>query len=189
MSTSPPVPRHSPLVPPTVSTSPSVPRHSPLVPPTMSTSPSVPRHSPLVPPTVSTSPPVPRHSPLVPPTVSTSPPVPRHSPLVPPTVSTSPHVPRHSPLVPRTVSTLHLSLDTVHSSLLRCPPLHLSLDGQQGTAQPIDQYIGIYRYIHSSGAVWESRWTSWAVRPNDPSGFRGRKELLNRASALVTTCP
>ena len=29
----------------------------------------------------------------------------------------------------------------------------------------------------------------WAVRPNEPSGFRGRKELLNRASALVTTCP
>ena len=28
----------------------------------------------------------------------------------------------------------------------------------------------------SSGAVgqWESRWTSWAVRPNEPSGFRGR---------------
>ena len=25
--------------------------------------------------------------------------------------------------------------------------------------------------------------------PNEPSGFRGRKELLNRASALVTTCP
>ena len=43
--------------------------------------------------------------------------------------------------------------------------------------------------IHSSGAVWESRWTSWAVRPNEPSGFRGRKDLLNRASALVTTCP
>ena len=41
---------------------------------------------------------------------------------------------------------------------------------------------------HSSGAVWESRWTSWAVRPNEPSGFRGRKDLLNRASALVTTC-
>ena len=29
----------------------------------------------------------------------------------------------------------------------------------------------------------------WAVRPDEPSGFRGRKELLNRASALVTTCP
>ena len=42
---------------------------------------------------------------------------------------------------------------------------------------------------HSSGAVWESKWTSWAVRPNEPSGFRGRKDLLNRASALVTTCP
>ena len=27
------------------------------------------------------------------------------------------------------------------------------------------------------------------VRPNEPSGFRGRKELLHRASALVTTCP
>ena len=38
---------------------------------------------------------------------------------------------------------------------------------------------------HSSGAVWKSRWPSWAVRPNEPSGFRGRKELLNR----VTTCP
>ena len=45
------------------------------------------------------------------------------------------------------------------------------------------------RQRRSSGAVWESRWTSWAVRPNEPSGFRGRKELLNRASALVTTCP
>ena len=27
------------------------------------------------------------------------------------------------------------------------------------------------------------------VRPNEPSGFRGRKDLLNRTSALVTTCP
>ena len=44
-------------------------------------------------------------------------------------------------------------------------------------------------FFHSSGAVWESRWTSWAVRPNEHSGFRGRKDLLNRASALVTTCP
>ena len=31
---------------------------------------------------------------------------------------------------------------------------------------------------HSSGAVWESRWPSWAVRPNEPSGFRGRKAIL-----------
>ena len=42
---------------------------------------------------------------------------------------------------------------------------------------------------HSSGAVWESRWPSWAVRPNAPSGFRGRKAILNHASALVTACP
>ena len=43
---------------------------------------------------------------------------------------------------------------------------------------------------YRSGAVRESRWTSWAVRPNETSGFRGRrKDLLNRASALVTTCP
>ena len=28
-----------------------------------------------------------------------------------------------------------------------------------------------------------------AVRPNEPSGFRGRKAILNRASALVSACP
>ena len=38
----------------------------------------------------------------------------------------------------------------------------------------------------SSGAVWESRWPSWTVRPNEPSGFRGRKAILNYASALVS---
>ena len=43
--------------------------------------------------------------------------------------------------------------------------------------------------VHSSGAVWESRWPSWAVRPNEPSGFRGRKAILNHASALVSACP
>ena len=42
---------------------------------------------------------------------------------------------------------------------------------------------------HSSGAVSKSRWTSWAVRPNEPSGFRGHKAILNHASALVTACP
>ena len=46
-----------------------------------------------------------------------------------------------------------------------------------------------FSYCHSSGAVWESRWPSWAVRPNEPSGFRGRKDLLNHASALVSVCP
>ena len=32
---------------------------------------------------------------------------------------------------------------------------------------------------HSSGAVCETRWPSWAVRPKEPSGFRGRKAILN----------
>ena len=46
------------------------------------------------------------------------------------------------------------------------------------------------RNSHSSGAEWESRWPSWAVRPNELSGFRGRKAmLLNHASALVAACP
>ena len=53
----------------------------------------------------------------------------------------------------------------------------------------INSLWGFMCRAHSSGAVRESRWPSWAVRPNEPSGFRGRKELLNRASALVTTCP
>ena len=30
---------------------------------------------------------------------------------------------------------------------------------------------------------------SWAVRPNEPSGFHGRKAILNHASALVSACP
>ena len=40
---------------------------------------------------------------------------------------------------------------------------------------------------HSSGAVWESRWPSWAVRPNEPSGFRGRKVILIHASAEISS--
>ena len=44
-------------------------------------------------------------------------------------------------------------------------------------------------FLHSSGAAWESRWPSWAVRPDEPSGFRGRKAILNRASASVSACP
>ena len=42
---------------------------------------------------------------------------------------------------------------------------------------------------HSSGAVWESRWPSWAVLPKKPYGFRGRKAILNHASTLVSACP
>jgi len=35
----------------------------------------------------------------------------------------------------------------------------------------------------------ESRWPSWAVCPNKPSGFHGRKAILNHALALVSACP
>ena len=33
-------------------------------------------------------------------------------------------------------------------------------------------------FSQSSGAVWESGWPSWAFRPNEPYGFRGRKRML-----------
>ena len=45
------------------------------------------------------------------------------------------------------------------------------------------------RVNHSSGAVWESTWPSWAFRPNEPYVFRGRKAILNHAHALVSVCP
>ena len=34
----------------------------------------------------------------------------------------------------------------------------------------------------------ESRWPSWAVRPNEPYSFYGRKAILNHAHALALTC-
>ena len=37
----------------------------------------------------------------------------------------------------------------------------------------------LFDVSYSSGAVWESRWLSWAVRPNEPSGFHGHKAMLN----------
>ena len=47
--------------------------------------------------------------------------------------------------------------------------------------QQLKQQLRSAQVAHSSGAVWESRWTSWAVRPNGPrslrsfsGGFRGR---------------
>ena len=35
----------------------------------------------------------------------------------------------------------------------------------------------------------ESRWPSWAFRPNEHYGFRGRQAILNHADALVSACP
>ena len=43
--------------------------------------------------------------------------------------------------------------------------------------------------VQSLGAVWKSRWMSWASCPNEPYGFCGGKATLNHASALVTVCP
>ena len=54
------------------------------------------------------------------------------------------------------------------------------------------RFMSIIRSLyvhHSPGVLWESRWTSWAVRPNEPSRFRGRKDILNHALVLVTACP
>ena len=38
-----------------------------------------------------------------------------------------------------------------------------------------------WQVSESSGAVWESRWPSWAPRPNEPYGFCGRKATVNHA--------
>ena len=76
-----------------------------------------------------------------------------------------------------------------HSASLATRVWQVCLQEEKRRELPYKSNLSIYLNVHSSGAVWESRWPSWAVRPNEPSGFRGRKELLNRASALATTCP
>ena len=53
------------------------------------------------------------------------------------------------------------------------------------TSEDIKQHFIIIGSFLIVQELCESR----GGRPNEPSGFRGRKELLNRASALVTTCP
>ena len=52
-------------------------------------------------------------------------------------------------------------------------------------------YIHVYVKPHALivQELCESPGPSWAVRPNEPSGFRGRKAILNYASALVSACP
>ena len=83
------------------------------------------------------------------------------------------------------------------SSLAGAPPTHVTTAASApsrgtrltATVRPLDTKGRCVTSVSSSGAVWESRWTSWAVCPNEPSGFRGRKDLLHRALALVTTCP
>ena len=87
------------------------------------------------------------------------------------------------------LSDLFQAVSAVEPSLCHpLPTLSLSLIGHLASVN-IKQHERRMCVHHSSGAVWESRWPSWAVRPNEPSGFRGCKAILNHASALVTACP
>ena len=62
---------------------------------------------------------------------------------------------------------------------------------------PVDQRGILDLWVFISGKVRmsenqlckKSRWPSWAFRPNEPYGFRGRKAILNHAHALVSACP
>ena len=45
------------------------------------------------------------------------------------------------------------------------------------SGKPSDPLRG-YSYVHDSN-----------FHPNEPSGFRGHKAILNHASALVSVCP
>ena len=78
--------------------------------------------------------------------------------------------------------TCHIVRSMLTSSAKLCP---------QSPGPPLSfVLLTCHTFTHSSGAVWKSRWhASWAIRPNEPSGFRGRKAILTNASALVTACP
>ena len=43
--------------------------------------------------------------------------------------------------------------------------------------------------IQSSGAVWKSKWPSWAFHPDEPYSFCGHKAILNCVLPLVKVCP
>ena len=59
----------------------------------------------------------------------------------------------------------------------------------QPTSEDIKQHRKKTKTLkQSSGAVLKSRWPSWALRPNELYGFRGRKAILNHAHALVSAC-
>ena len=105
------------------------------------------------------------------------------SPRTPPLEGTSLH--RRNNSVERPWGILSLFTTCLPS----CVKITLSESVSHYTYTGLNSMHSQKREKHSSGAVWESRWTSWAVRPNEPSGFRGRKDLLHRAPALVTTCP
>ena len=67
------------------------------------------------------------------------------------------------------------------------PPPWWHLPEVRQCSTPVESKPGQCTYGHSWGAVWESRWPSCSVRPNEPSGFRRRQAILNRAHAHA--CP
>ena len=87
------------------------------------------------------------------------------------------------------VSFFNFKQSSIISSSSRDLATLLHTSGAYPAARRYSQKKTAKTKIHSSGAAWESRWTSWAVRPNKPAGFRGRKAILNHASALVSACP
>ena len=53
-----------------------------------------------------------------------------------------------------------------------------------------ERKIALYKKVINNGCnIVQELCESRGGRPNEPSGFRGRKAILNHASALVTTCP
>ena len=49
-----------------------------------------------------------------------------------------------------------------------------------------EQVLNSYMYAQSSGAVWKSRWTSWAPVPNKPTVSVDVKQHFNNMYALST---
>ena len=45
------------------------------------------------------------------------------------------------------------------------------------------------KIVRLAGSIVQELCESRGGRPNEPSGFRGRKAILNHASALVSACP
>ena len=57
----------------------------------------------------------------------------------------------------------------------------LCLQMAEQPKRPVKRCKSQAHHCQSSGAVWKSRWPSWAFRPNEPYGFCGRKATPNRA--------
>ena len=86
------------------------------------------------------------------------------------------------------LSGLFRAVSAVEPSLFRPlpppPPLSPSLISHLASVDV--KQNGPKAFGQSPGAVWKSRWSSWAFRPNQPYGFRGRKAMLNHWSQLVS---